>query len=98
MDNDVDAYSFWSNINIPFIILGSNKGVAVRRNFDIAHELGHLILHRNIQFDMLSNEEYKDLENEADIFASELLLPEEKFTKDFMMLNKKSNPDYFKNS
>lgn len=65
----------------PFIILGTNKGVAVRRNFDLAHELGHLVLHRHIQFDLLSPEEYKTIEHEADIFASEFLLPEEAFKK-----------------
>lgn len=96
IDNEADAFSFWSKNGWPFIILGSNKGVAVRRNFDIAHELGHIILHRNIQFDILSTEEYKKVENEADIFASEFLLPETEFITDFSNLNKKSNPDYFK--
>lgn len=96
IDSEVDAFSFWSNNQTPFIVLGNNKGVAVRRNFDIAHELGHLILHRNIQYDMLSNEEYKEIEREADIFASELLLPKVEFTEDFKKISKKSNPDYLK--
>ncbi|WP_146764043.1 ImmA/IrrE family metallo-endopeptidase, partial [Staphylococcus aureus] len=33
-------------------------------------------------------------EHEADIFASEFLLPEEAFKKDFDQMTKKSNPDY----
>ncbi|MCG9844064.1 ImmA/IrrE family metallo-endopeptidase, partial [Staphylococcus argenteus] len=47
-----------------------------------------------IQFDLLSSEEYKTIEHEADIFASEFLLPEEAFKKDFDQMTKKSNPDY----
>ncbi|WP_340580058.1 XRE family transcriptional regulator [Staphylococcus aureus] len=94
INDSIDAYSFWSKDQTPFIILGTNKGVAVRRNFDLAHELGHLVLHRHIQFDLLSPEEYKTIEHEADIFASEFLLPEEAFKKDFDQMTKKSNPDY----
>lgn len=93
-NDSIDTYSFWSKDQTPFIILGTNKGVAVRRNFDLAHELGHLVLHRHIQFDLLSPEEYKTIEHEADIFASEFLLPEEAFKKDFDQMTKKSNPDY----
>lgn len=68
INDSIDAYSFWSKDQTPFIILGTNRGVAVRRNFDLAHE--------------------------ADIFASEFLLPEEAFKKDFDQMTKKSNPDY----
>lgn len=96
IDKDADAFSFWSKAGVPYIILGSNKGVAVRRNFDIAHELGHLLLHKHIQFDLLTHEEHKEIENEANIFASEFLLPEQDFKEDFGKLSKKSNPDYFK--
>ncbi|PTJ45698.1 ImmA/IrrE family metallo-endopeptidase [Staphylococcus simulans] len=96
IDKDADAFSFWSEAGVPYIILGSNKGVAVRRNFDIAHELGHLLLHKHIQFDLLTHEEHKEIENEANIFASEFLLPEQDFKEDFGKIPKKSNPDYFK--
>lgn len=96
IDKDADAFSFWSESGVPYIILGSNKGVAVRRNFDIAHELGHLLLHKHIQFDLLTHEEHKAIENEANIFASEFLLPEQDFREDFEKISKKSNPDYFK--
>ncbi|MCD8915408.1 XRE family transcriptional regulator [Staphylococcus simulans] len=96
IDNDADAFSFWSEDDMPYIILGNNKGVAVRRNFDIAHELGHLLLHRHVQFDLLTNEEHKIIENEANVFASEFLLPELEFREDFSKITKKSNPDHFK--
>lgn len=92
----IETFSFWSEDDMPYIILGNNKGVAVRRNFDIAHELGHLLLHRHVQFDLLTNEEHKVIENEANVFASEFLLPELEFREDFSKITKKSNPDHFK--
>ncbi|MCO4338920.1 XRE family transcriptional regulator [Staphylococcus agnetis] len=95
LDQYTDTFSYWSDSNLPFIVLGDNKGIAVRRNFDIAHELGHLLLHRKIEFDLLSKEEFKDIEKEADCFAAYFLLPEEAFMEDFNNLNKKSNPEHY---
>lgn len=45
--------------------------------------------------DILTPAELKAIEKEAHLFASIFLLPEEEFTKDFMMLKRKSNPDYY---
>ncbi|WP_086428661.1 ImmA/IrrE family metallo-endopeptidase [Staphylococcus cornubiensis] len=95
LTDDADAYSFWSKHQVPFIILSNNKGVAVRRHFDLAHELGHLLLHRQVEFDMLSHEAFQAIEKEADIFAAEFLLPEKQFIESFNQVKKKSNPDYF---
>lgn len=94
IDNDADAYSFWTEKDMPYIILGNSKGITARRHFDLAHELGHILCHRQIQFDMLSNEEHKMIEQEADIFAAEFLLPATEFKEDFAKITKKSNPDY----
>ncbi len=54
INDSIDAYSFWSKDQTPLLYWGTRGGVAVRRNFDLAHELGHLVLHRHIQFDLLS--------------------------------------------
>jgi len=96
MANNEDAYSIWSNTNKPFIILGIGK-TAVRRNFDLAHELGHLLLHRNIDFSTLSKDEFLEKESEANNFASYFLLPKEEFYKDMTNLVGKrvSNPDNY---
>ena len=96
MANNEDAYSIWSNTNRPFIILGTGK-TAVRRNFDLAHELGHLLLHRNIDFSTLSRDEFLEKESEANNFASYLLLPRENFIQDMASLVGKrvSNPDNY---
>lgn len=78
--HSVDAFSRWCGGN-PYIILGSDKESPVRSRFDLAHELGHLILHSKISDKEFSNNS-KILEKEANRFASALLLPREEFVKD----------------
>ncbi|MZU11653.1 ImmA/IrrE family metallo-endopeptidase, partial [Bifidobacterium longum] len=92
MGAEIDAYSVWTKENRPFIILGNRKKSSVRRNFDLAHELGHLLMHRLIDMDSLSKEEHKGIEKEANDFASYFLLPEQEFINDFKQIKKKSNP------
>jgi len=46
--------------------------------FTAAHELGHLILHQNA-YDVEQSDEADDEEKEADLFASEFLVPDEVF-------------------
>ncbi|TYV02535.1 helix-turn-helix domain-containing protein [Listeria monocytogenes] len=91
----IDAYSTWTSQEKPFIILGNKKKSAVRRNFDLAHELGHLLLHYKIDMDSLTKDEHKIIEKEANDFASFFLLPKDKFLKDFSTISKKSNPESY---
>lgn len=91
----IDAYSTVTNDGRPYIILGTIKKSAVRRNFDLVHELGHLLLHADVDMDVLSPAELKVIEKEANLFASIFLLPEDDFTNDFLKLKRKSNPDYY---
>lgn len=66
----------------PFIFLGNDKQTASRRQFDGAHELGHILMHKDIDNqESLSRIEYKDMENQANRFASALLMPAEAFSK-----------------
>lgn len=66
----------------PFIFLGNDKQSAFRRQFDGGHELGHILMHEDIDNqDTLSKEEIKAMENQANRFASALLLPSEAFAK-----------------
>src|SRR5699024_1372170 len=69
-----DAYSAWSQDETPVIVLGVKKS-AVRRNFDLAHELGHLLLHPYVDFFELEKKERQKIERQADYFASCFLLP-----------------------
>lgn len=95
MGTSIDAYSTWTSQEKPFIILGNKKKSAVRRNFDLAHELGHLLLHYKIDMDSLTKDEHKKIEKEANDFASFFLLPKDQFLKDFSTISKKSNPESY---
>lgn len=86
-----DAYSAWIN-NIPFIILSNSNKSFVRRNFDLAHELGHLILHHNLNITSLEKSEFNQREKEANFFASCFLLPREEFREDIQKIKTVSNP------
>lgn len=84
----VDAFSHTQIINGSerfFVILGSDKQSAVRRQFDAAHELGHRILHSDYEnLEDLSKDEYKEMERQADQFAASFLLPKNAFLKDLV--------------
>lgn len=92
---EIDAYSLWTKQDRPFIILGNLKRSAVRRNFDIAHELGHLLLHYKVEFTNLNRKEHKAIENEANLFAGAFLLPEESFLEDLKTIARVTNPDSY---
>jgi len=91
----IDAYSLWTKDDRPYIMLGNQKRSATRRNFDLAHELGHLLLHYKVEFSMLDKNSYKEYESEAHLFASEMLLPEANIKADFNEIIKISNPDSY---
>lgn len=56
-----------------------------RIRFDMAHELGHIVLHPwSEDIESLTKEEFKVRENQANIFASSFLLPRESFLKDIL--------------
>lgn len=92
---EVDAYSLWTKNDRAFIILGNLKRSSVRRNFDIAHELAHLLIHTHLEFNHLDRKEHKMAENEANLFAGAFLLPEEEFVADMETVYHKTNPDAY---
>jgi Zn-dependent peptidase ImmA (M78 family) len=64
---DLDAYCFWRE-GRPYIFVNNDKSTE-RTTFDLAHELGHLILHRH------GGPIGREVEMEADAFASAFLMP-----------------------
>lgn len=92
---EIDAYSLWTKKDRPFIVLGNLKRSAVRRNFDLAHELGHLLLHYKVEFTHLNRKEHKNMEDEANLFAGAFLLPEEAFLEDINAISHVTNPDAY---
>lgn len=79
----LDAFSQWSVLGRPFAFLGSDKASAVRSRFDLAHEIGHLILHQHVTDSAIASaKDHKLIENQAHRFASVFLLPTQDFTSD----------------
>lgn len=64
---EVDAFSLWKD-GRPYIFTNQEKSSA-RRRFDIAHEIGHLCLHKHGAPNGVA------AERDADAFASALLMP-----------------------
>jgi Zn-dependent peptidase ImmA (M78 family)/DNA-binding XRE family transcriptional regulator len=74
---EVDAFSFWWRQQ-PFVMLSTTKTAEWSR-FDAAHELGHLVLHRNEDY----SRDWRVAEREANQFASAFLRPRYSVIKHF---------------
>jgi Zn-dependent peptidase ImmA (M78 family)/DNA-binding XRE family transcriptional regulator len=81
--DEIDAFSCWIKRR-PYILLGSDKKSCCRSRFDAAHELGHLLLHRDIAQEDISDKKTRDrLEREANCFAGAFLLPRDSLLREF---------------
>lgn len=70
----VDAFSMWLG-EVPYVFLGTQK-TAERSRFDLAHELGHLVMHSRLPAEQGHDGPLtKLIEKEADSFASAFLMP-----------------------
>lgn len=80
----LDGFSAWcSEDSTPYIVLSTEKDSAARWRFNIAHELGHLILHKHLDRKRLNNaSDFKLIEDQAYRFAAAFLLPATAFAKD----------------
>jgi Zn-dependent peptidase ImmA (M78 family)/DNA-binding XRE family transcriptional regulator len=77
----LDAFSQWKVIeDVPYVFLTADKRSAARSRLDAAHELAHLVLHRNVHPRQLANPKvHKILEWQAFRFGSAFLLPSGSF-------------------
>lgn len=93
----IDAFTQVHKINNKeryCIVLSNDKQSVARRNFDAAHELGHIILHKNLEkIEELSSGEQRELEEQANSFAAAFLLPRNEFFND---LKDPLNLEYYK--
>jgi Zn-dependent peptidase ImmA (M78 family)/transcriptional regulator with XRE-family HTH domain len=69
---DIDALSVWPDSSPPIFLLNSEAD-ADRARFSLAHELGHMVMHRRVS---------ETIEDEADQFASEFLMPKKDIQQD----------------
>jgi Zn-dependent peptidase ImmA (M78 family)/DNA-binding XRE family transcriptional regulator len=81
----IEGLSAWSEVlGRPLILLSADKDNGYRSRFDLAHELGHLVLHRHIQR-TTDRERHNLMEKQAHQFAGAILLPAETFASDVRM-------------
>ena len=82
---NIEGLSAWSRVlNRPFIFLSADKDNGYRSRFDLAHEIGHLVLHREIAGSD-NIDQHKILEQQAHRFAGALLLPAESFASEIRL-------------
>lgn len=75
----IEGLSAWSEVlGRPLILLSADKDNGYRSRFDLAHEIGHLALHRHIRR-TTDNARHKLMEQQAHRFAGAFLLPAESF-------------------
>lgn len=80
----IEGLSAWSELlQRPLVLLSADKQNGYRSRFDLAHEIGHLVLHRRISAGRpLDAPQRKLLERQAHRFAGAFLLPAETFAAD----------------
>jgi Zn-dependent peptidase ImmA (M78 family) len=75
VSSEIDALSIASKR--PIVVRSSEKESATRLRFDIAHEIGHLVMHQK------RRPEHDEAELQANRFASAFLLPAKSFIREF---------------
>lgn len=94
----IDAFYQYNEINgepIYCVVLGTDKDCFFRRQFDCAHELGHILLHERYEdLNEISRDDYRKREDQANAFAAALLLPAEAFKRDVSLYPNKL--DFYK--
>ena len=89
----IDAFSqrtYVSGHDVYAIAVDQGDKPEGRIRFDLAHELGHILLHPwSESLEMITKEEFKTREKQANMFASAFLLPADAFRKDVQTWLKK---------
>ncbi len=85
---DIDAFSQRTLVGDQHLFIiavdQGQKGEA-RIRFDLAHELGHILIHPwSEPLEDISKDEFKMRENQANMFAGAFLLPKNSFIQDIM--------------
>jgi Zn-dependent peptidase ImmA (M78 family) len=84
----LDSLSRFGADERPYVIVGTDRGTAVRWRFDLAHELGHLVLHSTLmQREFGLSPDHRRIEDQAHRFAGAFLLPLEQFSEDLFAIS-----------
>jgi Zn-dependent peptidase ImmA (M78 family)/DNA-binding XRE family transcriptional regulator len=76
--DDMDAVSRWQG-GRPYILLSGEEESNSRKLFNLAHELGHLVLHTGVD---INSRILDRLENQANRFAGAFLMPRQTFARE----------------
>lgn len=76
--DDMDAVSCWQGAR-PFILLSTEIESGPRDKWNLAHELGHILLHSGVH---VVTTNLNKVEKQANRFAGALLLPQETFSQE----------------
>jgi Zn-dependent peptidase ImmA (M78 family) len=79
-DNE-DTCSHLDGDGTPYLLLGG-EACPNQVRFDIAHELGHLVMHRGLEPENADPDTHRLLEQQADCFARAFLLPAQTFGRE----------------
>src|SRR5262249_28972937 len=77
---DMDAVSRWQAAK-PYILLAEDKHSLPRENYDLAHELAHLLCHAHVE---VTSDNLASVERQANYFAGALLLPRKSFPQEVL--------------
>ena len=75
----IDGQANWSMADgRPYILLAKDKYTAFRRQMDLAHELAHILLHKDVSVDQMV-EHFDLIEHQAKYLAGAILMPPKSF-------------------
>lgn len=85
----LDAFSVWDvGDGRPYMVLGADQASAVRSRFDAAHELAHLVFHRNVPGVLIhKGPSFNLIEAQAHRFARAFLLPRQAMLNEYVPPN-----------
>ncbi|MDX8508608.1 helix-turn-helix domain-containing protein [Mesorhizobium captivum] len=77
---DMDAVSCWQS-GRPYVLFSSDVTSGPRTAYNLAHELGHMLLHSSVA---VTSDNINEIERQANRFASALLLPQDTFSREVL--------------
>ena len=78
LTDDMDAVSRWQS-GRPYILFAKETISAVRVQYNLAHELGHIVLHAGVE---VNSKNLPRIEKQANRFAGAFLLPQSTFARE----------------
>lgn len=78
--SDMDAVSCWQ-MGRPYVLYSAEVESGPRNAFNLAHELGHVVLHAGVE---VSENNLPRIERQANRFAGAFLMPRERFSREVL--------------